>query len=183
MDYFYDVSILQNKVKVLILGSYVPQNFKILEELKKSLIEKGFKKTQLGRDVIGVPPKTPYDAKLAYIFEKIKNSMLESDFNIFIFFSPIDSTKLSYSNLNESTSVELASLVESTTDSNLFRRIIVFFPKDYYSSMVRGLVFSRNLNVFEYHNCYQIYTKAYTFIKQNLDLYNNSNRRIIEKEK
>lgn len=170
MDYFYDISALLKKVKILILGSYIPQNFKLLEALKIFLIKKGFENTKLGRDIIEVPSGTIFDANLAYIYEKVKEAMLESDFNIFVFFSPIDQTKISYSNINESTSVELTSLVESTTDNKINSRLIIFFPNGYYSAMVQGLTISKKLFIFEYNNSYQIFMKAYTFVKQNFNL-------------
>ena len=75
------------KIKILILGSYIPKNFEILNALKTKLIEKGFRNTFIANDLVKVPEEGIYREKMAVVLLAIKEEMFESDFNIFVFFS------------------------------------------------------------------------------------------------
>jgi len=161
MSRFIDVSKYFNRYKILILGSYHPNNIQALLDLKGWLIERGFTRTYLARDII--KEEFDYDNKdiLANFYSKIESEMINSDFNIFIFFREPNRE-------NESTIVELSSLVHSEQFSKKIDKTLVLFPSNFSSSMLEGFVTSNKLNIFIYEDEIYIFPKCFAFIKQNI---------------
>lgn len=110
--------------------------------------EKGFKSTNLGKDLIDALNGSKKE--MDEIYKIISDLMLHSHFNIFIVFHIINSNLSRYKRENESTIVELTSLMSSNESSNKIKTTIVFFPESYPSSMLEGLIMNKKVNIFEY---------------------------------
>ena len=161
MSRFIDVSKYFSRYQILILGSYHPINIQVLLDLKERLIERGFTRTYLARELIKEEFDYNNKDKLAYFYSKIESKMFNSDFNIFIFFAEPNKE-------NESTIVELSGLVNSEQFSKKINKTLVLFPSNFSSSMLEGFVKTKKLNIFIYENEIQIVLKCFVFIKQNL---------------
>jgi hypothetical protein len=174
MSIFRTRETLFSIVKILILGSYLNQNLIILNDLKKYLRERGFHKTYLAKDLIkgSLISSLSSRAKSRSIYNQIKELMLRFDFNIFILFSNRNRKNERileiYNRENESTIIELSSLVNSEIFEEKTKRTLVFLPKGYNPTMVEGFISQKKLNIFEYENEYEIFQKTFVFIKQNI---------------
>ena len=143
------------------MGSYHPSNIQVLLDLKERLIEKGFTRTYLAKDVIEEELDYENKDKLAKFYSIIKFEMFKSDFNIFIFFGEPNKE-------NESTIIELSSLVNSEQFSKKINKTLLLFPSNFSSSMLEGFARSEKLNIFIYEDETQIFLKCFVFIKQNI---------------
>ncbi len=141
----------------MILGSYNNENEQILIKLKCFLKGKGFKNTQLAKHPFEKTNGLSYEEKMCIALNKIEKKMLEADFNIFVFF-PSE---------NDSTLVELTSLVKSAQFSDKKEKTLVILHKNYNASMLMGLIGQNKIIVFRYNNEYMIYQYSYGFIKRN----------------
>ncbi len=147
------------KIRILLLGSFYPRHFLVLNELKASLISKGFKSTNIASDLVEIPSDMTSDEKNAHILLKIKDLMIESDFNIFIFFSE---------GKNESTIVELTVLVESDYLREKLLKILIFFPRHYSSTMLEGLISLKKLKVYYYETESEIHQISFRYLKRTI---------------
>ena len=145
---FIDISSVLSKQKIIVFGSYQPENIKILELLVQYLVDNGLKETFLAKDL-----ENPFQS----IYKKIKKLMKDYDFCIFVFFS----------NGNDSVALELTSFVLSDLFEKKSSRIMVYLPYGYDYSMVKDFISEFNLNVFEYQNEFQIVSHCFNFIKRN----------------
>lgn len=144
-------------LKILIFGSYHKNYESILVKLVCYLRRKGFKKTGLAKHPFKNTIGLSYEEKMSLAFSKIEKKMLNADFNIFIFFP----------NENDSTLVELTSLVKSSRFSDKKNKTLVILPKNYNASMLIGLIGQNKINIFRYSNEYMIFQYCYVFIKRN----------------
>ncbi len=167
MNNFIDISQIFKEIKILILGSYLPKNLKILEGLKQFLRRKGFENTYLGKDLKESDLSVSIKNK-SNLYKRIESAIREFDFNLFIFFHNINSNKIKYKKENESTIIELSSLLHFEDYKNKENRTLVLLPKDYNSTMLLELIEEKRVNVFNYENLQQIYPRCFIFIKQNI---------------
>ena len=158
MPLFVDISKLISKVKILVYGSYHPDNLPILVNLVSFLKEKGFINTFLAKELIKIPQELKSENKNAFIYNEIKKKMLETDFNIFILFY----------NKNDSVIVELSSLVDSENFEEKYEKTLVNLPFDYDYTIVKGLISEYKLNIFRYNNEFELEQFCFSFIKRNL---------------
>ena len=165
---FVDAESILSKIKVIILGSYIPENFKVLIELKNFLINQGFQNTFIGRDLVSIDGNLNYRDKMAKFLFDIKNQMLKADFNLFVFFHNIDNEDNRFKKENESIIVELMALVETPKYSEKENKTLVYFPYNYSSSMLEAIITQKKINIYEYQNTQQILQKSLSFIKYNL---------------
>ncbi|MBD3211674.1 MAG: hypothetical protein GF311_03625, partial [Candidatus Lokiarchaeota archaeon] len=157
MNEFFDLSSIYKSIKILLLGSYIPENLRVLEKIKNDLKSKGFENTYLGKDL-----RKNWDnsKNISDIYVKIEKAIQEFDFNIFVLFHNISSPATRFKQENDSTIVELMSLICSGTYSEKRKRTLVFIPQGYISSMLKGVIESKRVNIFEYDNYQQIYKKC-----------------------
>ena len=168
MEPFVDLKEYYKKFKILILGSYIPKNFEILTKLKNNLINRGFLLTNLANDLVRIPSDGSYVEKMAIVLSLIKEEMYSSDFNVFIFFTNQEEDRELFKSENESTIVELMTLLESKYYEQKKNKILAILPMNFSSSMLEGQISLKELNVFEYENEVQIYQSCLTFISQQI---------------
>ena len=155
---FTDISLHFSKIKILIFGSYHPDYINTIEDLVQYLRKKGFKNTFLAKELIRDLKNNHLEEKQEHIYAEIERLKKEFDFNIFVL-SP---------ERNDSVVEELTSLVKSEYFKAKSSRTIVYLPYSYNYTMVKGLISTFKLNVFEYQNIHQMYLHCHIFIKRNL---------------
>jgi len=162
---------LSSNIKILLLGSYLVRNLIVLENLKNYLRERGFLKTYIAKDLIEESIISSLSSRAKSIYNKIEELMVKFDFNIFILFSNRNRKNErfleTYNRENESTIIELSSLVNSEVFEEKTKRTLVFLPKGYNPTMVKGFISQKKLNIFEYENEHQIFQKTFVFVRQN----------------
>jgi hypothetical protein len=152
------IEFIKEKVKIIVYGSYHPTNKPILDSLVKYLKDKGFQDTKLALDLITIPEKGLSEDYEAIILTQIEELMNEVDFNIFVLF-PKE---------NNSTLIELTSLIKSDMFSTKKDKTLVILNRNYNVSMLLGLLKRDEINTFRYDSAFEICRKAYIFIRQNL---------------
>jgi len=149
---------LNEALRILVFGSYHKDNEPTLLKLINYLRKKGFKKTTFAKHLFKDIEGLSYEEKMGIALNKIEKKMLKTDFNIFVFFSIA----------NDSTIVELTSLVKSVHFSEKKSKTLVILPREYNASMLVGLIGQNRLNIFRYNNKNMIYQYCYSFIKRNI---------------
>ena len=171
---FPDFSTLYKSFRILILGSYYEPNYSVLTDLKNFFQKKGCEEVLLGNDLNDSQFQDIRNIN-ARNLAKINNAMKNSDINFFLFFdTQQDGQTSEYISIkeNESTLTELLSLVSDEYLRENSFRILVFFPVGYHSSMLRGFVSSKDLNIFEYHSMEEICESAFSFLLQHYKILN-----------
>lgn len=162
MPEFKSLSINQIQTKVLVLGSYHPDNKPVVDGLVKFLREKGFVNTFLANEVIHEPSEDLLKEKdrNAYIYTEMVKLMRNSDFNIFVLFLE----------KNNSVIAELSSLIHSQYFEEKSNKLIVYIPYNYNYTVSRGLISEKKLNVYIYNDENEIYQHCLVFIHRNIIL-------------
>ncbi len=161
MSFFRDNSKYYKDLNILILGSYDPQYFHIVQEMKQVLIKEGFSNAEIGSDIPEENFLEKSELGLEYIqktYLKINRAMKQVHFNLFLFFD----TK------NESTQTELMSLIQDNYLKENSEKVLVFFPANLYATILEGFVSFNKLNVFRYQSEVEIYQKSINYLRQNI---------------
>ncbi|MHA1650141.1 MAG: hypothetical protein ACTSYB_08100 [Candidatus Helarchaeota archaeon] len=145
------------EVKVLILGSYSPKNYLILQRLKQHLIDQNFKNIFIANDIVKIPEHGSYEEKMASVLSEIEKLMQKFDFNIFILFEES----------NNSTITELGTFIHKNYFKEKKETTLVVLPRNYNISMVVGLLFHERIKIFRYDCDFDIYEYCTRFIIQN----------------
>ncbi len=153
-----NTSYINERIKILIFGSYHPKNKPILDNLVTFLKEKGFRNTSLAQIPIYDSIKNTYEEKMATVLTKIEEKMIDAHFNLFILFEEE----------NESTLIELTCLVKSEYYSEKKETLLVVLPRNFNVSMLAGLIGQKRVNVFRYDYKFEIFKYCLVFIKRNL---------------
>lgn len=157
-NFFKDLNSYCKKTKILILGSYHPDNLPTVEQFKSFLIKEGFENTKLATELIKIPVGIEYDKKMNKILSQIENEMNNAEFNIFVFFIKE----------NESTVQELNCFINNPNFLEKHKKTLVLFPKRQFSSMVSGFIRRKKLYIFKYENEFEFYQYTCSFIRRNL---------------
>lgn len=158
MNLFTNPKDIFKNYRIVIFGSYHPNNKPVLDRLVNYLKQRGFQQSKLAIDLIKIPDKLEDVAYEAYILSEIEKIMHEVDYNLFIFFP----------NDNNSTLIELTSLIKSLEFPTLRERTLVIINRNYNVSMLKGLLEKDKVYTFFYDNEIEICQKSYVFIKQNI---------------
>ncbi len=158
MNLFTNPKDIFKNYRIVIFGSYHPDNKPVLDRLVNYLKQRGFQQSKLAVDIIKIPDKLEDVAYEVYILSEIEKIMHEVDYNLFIFFP----------NDNNSTLIELTSLIKSLEFSTLRERTLVIINRNYNVSMLKGLLKKDKVYTFFYDNEIEICQKSYVFIKQNI---------------
>lgn len=158
MNLFTNLKDIFKNYRIVIFGSYHPNNKPVLDRLVNYLKQRGFQQSKLAIDLIKIPDKLEDVAYEAYILSEIEKIMHEVDYNLFIFFP----------NDNNSTLIELTSLIKSLEFPTLRERTLVIINRNYNVSMLKGLLEKDKVYTFFYDNEIEICQKSYVFIKQNI---------------
>ena len=150
---------IPKKYKILILGSYHPQNYLYLNELCTFLKKKGFLNTFLARELVKTKHISEFDhniPKMEFIFTEIEKLMNKADFLLFVFFE----------DYNESVIVELTSVLKTKNFKD--NQTVALIPNNYNISMLEGLISQQKLNVFRYYSFSEILEYSKNFILRNI---------------
>ena len=120
MAKIFDIDSFLETTKILIFGSYHPNNKPILDKLIEFLKRRGFINTSLAAIPIKDFNESSYEKKMGEVLSRIEKKMINAHFNIFIFFSE----------KNESTIVELTCLVKYTTEKSKISPLYYDFYTD-----------------------------------------------------
>ncbi len=158
MNIFTNPKDLFKNRRIVIFGSYHPNNKPVLDRLVTYLRQRGFQQTKLAIDIIKIPEKIEEETYEASILSEIEEIMHTVDFNLFILFP----------NNNNSTLIELTSLIKSLEFPVLREKTLVIINRNYNVSMLKGLLEKDKVYTFFYDNEVEICQKSYVFIKQNI---------------
>ncbi len=158
MSTFFNPLALFKVRKVIVFGSYHPNNKPTLDYLVNYLKERGFQNTKLAIDIINVHNSKKTAELEAYILSEIEKLMQEVDYNIFVFF-PSE---------NNSTLIELTSLIKSPAFEMKREKTLVCLERNYNVSMLTGLIQKGKIYTFFYDNIIELCQRAFIFLKQNI---------------
>jgi hypothetical protein len=171
------VTTVLRQLKILLLGSYHPLNFPILQRLQIYLIEHGITQVQFGFDIPNSDERVNSDninnKERIYlkIYDVLHNDTF--DFYLFVFFgnrTTAHGDQLENIKENESTIIELKDLMGGKILNTHFNRVLAFFPTDYDSTLLEGNVGRWRLNTYYYNSEEEIHLRAYSFILHNASL-------------
>jgi len=139
--------------KILILGSYHPDYYQLLEDLVQYLRQSQFSKVFLAKDLIDFS-NLGIKSKLDYIYSSIEGLMEEFDYNIFILFD----------SKNDSVIAELTTFVKSKSFNEKRDKSIILLPKNYNFTIVLGLLDQNEVRVYRYFEITEIFDYCKKFI-------------------
>lgn len=147
----------QNLSKIFILGSYHPDYIGFLDNLRNSLISKGFPNTFLASDKNILNSKT-FKSQDHKNLEKVEFLLENSEYCLFIFFQ----------DYNESLKVELQIYLKSNYFPERKKKYLVLIPYGLkFESMLRGIIDQQEVSIFSYFDISEIEDKCVNFVLYN----------------